>query len=167
MLGDGGRANFAVGDRSFSGRSAWKLNDAGDLVIALAAEDSNTTLLLVRPAAGMPEEEHYGVSPRPDMSTLRTMDDEAMSQHIQRFQLYGVMTSDDELPRVLTSMSNGQVALTEVSGEVIAGEVSAEASVLVTDTSDSPLTQVPVRLRFEALEGLDGFRFRSPEARLR
>lgn len=163
MLAGHGTATLTLGDRELTGRSAWKLNDAGDLVIALAARETNTTLLLVRPVLGMPEVGSYGTTPRPAMSTLRAMDDAALEAHARRFQLYGV-AAGDSLPTVITGFDGGEVVVTQAADGRLTGQVSGHVDTLPTARVGAS-QRVAVTLRFEAPKGLEAFRFRSPESR--
>jgi len=163
MLGGIGTAKLTIGDRELTGRSAWKVNEAGDLVIALAATGENTTVLLVRPVAGLPSPGQHRVTARPDTGALRAMDDAALLAHAARFQLYGVATGR-RLPTVLTGFEAGDVVLERVDDNVLAGSVSGLVKTLPTQRAGQGEV-LAVELAFEAAEGLEDFRFRSPESR--
>lgn len=163
MLTGRGTATLTVGDRELAGRSAWKVNSAGDLVIALAAGEENTTVLLVRPVLGMPEAGRYGTATRPTMAALRAMADGALESHARRFQLYGVVAGKS-LPTVLTGFDGGEVVVTQAEDGVLAGRVAGHSDALMTARAGEH-RRVPVTLTFEAPEGLEDFRFRSPESR--
>ncbi|MHA7816176.1 MAG: hypothetical protein ACX93N_06850 [Pseudohaliea sp.] len=163
MLGGPGTATLTIGDRELAGRSAWTLNSAGDLVIALAAREENTTVLLVRPVLGMPEAGRHGTATRPAMTALQAMDEAALEAHARRFQLYGV-AAGGMLPTVLTGFDGGEVVLTQAEDGLVAGRVSGHIDTLPT-AQPGNRRRVPVVLQFEAPEGLEAFRFRSPEAR--
>jgi hypothetical protein len=163
MLAGRGTATLTLGDRELSGATAWKVNSAGDLVIALAAREENTTVLLVRPVLGMPEAGRHGTATRPAMNALRAMDEAALEDHVRRFQLYGV-AAGDTLPTVLTGFDGGEVVLTQTDDGMVAGRISGHIDTLPTAQPGNH-RRIPVRLQFEAPEGLEDFRFRSPESR--
>ena len=164
MMSDAPTARFSLDGRDLQAVSAWKTNDAGDLVIVLSAVSENTSLVLTRPLNGPPEPGAHPTTPPVPVERLRAMDESARAAHSARFQLNGVATNT-RLPTVLTGFEDGAVTIDSVEGDTITGSVEGSVSALPTDGVTSPRT-IPVTLAFEAPRGLDGFRFRSTESRL-
>lgn len=164
VLNEAAPANVSIDGRSLDCRSAWKTNDAGDLVIALSAESENTTLFLVRPVNGRPDAGSYGVASKVSRKDLKAMSDAELAAHAGKFQLYGVVAGDP-LPTVVTGFQQGTVTIDQSTAGAISGSARGTVSVLPT-AELSAIGTSDVRISFEAVEGLDRFRFRSGESRV-
>jgi len=164
VLNEAARGNVSIDGRTLDCRSAWKVNDAGDLVIALSAETENTTLFLARPVNGRPEPGSYGVAPRMSKEGLRAMTEEELAAHAGKFQMYGVVAGDP-LPTVVTGFQQGTVTIEQSKTGAISGSARGTVSVLPTKEL-SDIRPGDVRISFEAFEGLDRLRFRSGESRV-
>ncbi len=157
-------ATLTLDGRALQAVSAWKTNEAGDLVIVISAREENTSVFLVRPVNGIPAPGAYDTTSKVDYRRLRGMSEDELADHTRRFQLYGVAT-DQVLPTVLTGIEQGTVTIRETEGDTLAGSVSGRVSALPTD-SLSDMRAMPVELTFRAEPGLDEFRFRSDESRV-
>ncbi len=164
MLGEAPSARFTLDGRDYEAVSAWKTNDAGDLVIVLSSVEENTSLFLSRPVNGLPDPGTYGGTAAAPFSTLRQMGEDALAAHTGKFQLNGVVTHG-RLPTVLTGFRDGTVTISAVSGDTISGSVTGTVSALPTETVSQPRA-IPVEMTFETPGGLEDFRFRSVESRL-
>lgn len=165
VLNTNAPAEVVVDDRALDSTSAWKINDSGDLVILLSAENENTSLFLVRPVSGMPEPGRYDVVPKVSSDRLRSMSAEELQDHARKFQLYGVIV-DGTLPTVVTGFQSGAVTIEQSGDGLIRGTARGTASILPTDEL-SAVGSSDVRVSFEAAEGLESFQFRSVESRLK
>ena len=92
------------------------------------------------------------------------MEEEALTAHMTKFQLSGVVTNTS-LPTVLTDFEAGEVTISQTDGDTIEGTVSGTVSALPT-AKISELQVIPVEISFQAPPGLENFRFRSDESRL-
>ncbi|WP_101069216.1 hypothetical protein [Roseovarius salinarum] len=164
MLSDTLTARFSLDGRELEAVSAWKTNDAGDLVIVLSAVEENTSLFLARPINGPPTPGDHGTAGHLPTDRLRAMDADALAARAARFQLNGVATNT-RLPTILTGFEDGTVTISAVDGDTITGSVSGTVAELATDEVSQPRA-IPVELTFEATRGLDDFRFRSVESRV-
>ncbi|MDR9366696.1 MAG: hypothetical protein RI575_15265 [Balneolaceae bacterium] len=168
LLRDSDLAEMGSGNIMFDGRevpasSAWKVNEAGDLVIVVTAKEENTTFFLVRPLNGRPDEGSFDVKNRPDGKMLRAMSGEELSQHSNHFQIYGLV-SGDQFPTVISGFESGNVMITSSEGASISGESTGSVSALDTNQPTGPET-VPLEMSFTSEKGLEDFQFRSPESR--
>lgn len=157
-------AEVVINGRTLDSTSVWKINDSGDLVILLSAENENTSLFLVRPISGMPDPGQYGVAPKVSSERLRSMSADELRDHARKFQLYGVIV-DGTLPTVVTGFRSGAVTIEQSGDGLIRGSARGTASILPTDEL-SAVASSDVQVSFEAIEGLDRFRFTSVESRL-
>lgn len=164
MIQDESNATLTLDGRALPAVSAWKTNEAGDLVIVISAREENTSVFLVRPVNGVPAPGAYDTTPKVEYRRLRGMSEDERAAHTRKFQLYGVAT-DQVLPTVLTGFEQGTVTIRDTGGDAIAGSVFGRVSALPT-AGLSEMGAVPVELTFSARPGLDEFRFRSDESRL-
>ncbi|MDZ7720488.1 MAG: hypothetical protein U5K72_16860 [Balneolaceae bacterium] len=169
MLRDGelsemGSGTIQFDDREISARSAWKVNDEGDLVIVVTAEDENTTFFLVRPLKGLPGVATFDVKNRPERSVLRSMSEEELAEHSNSFQMYGLV-SGEPFPTVITGFQSGSVTIENAGNDIIKGRTSGEVLALPTDQI-SEIEATPFEITFTSESGLEKFQFRSPEARV-
>jgi hypothetical protein len=168
LLRDSNLSDMGSGTISFDGRempasSAWKVNEAGDLVIVVTAEEENTTFFLVRPLNGTPAESTFDVTKRPEGEILRSMSAEELSEHSSHFQIYGLV-SGDPFPTVISGFESGNVTITGSGKESISGESRGTVSALATDQV-SETESVTIEISFRSDTGLEEFQFRSPESR--
>lgn len=165
IVRDTADARLMLGDRELAGVSAWKTNEAGDFVLVVSAKEENTSLFLVRPLNGKPQPGSYGTSPRLSFGELRAMNETDFDRYTGDFQIFGVVTQDVP-PTVITGFTEGTVKIQSAADGRLEGRVSGVVSALSTDKISSERAQ-PIEIRFRAEEGLENFRFRSNESRLR
>jgi len=169
MLRDGelknkGSGTIRIDDQELTARSSWKVNEAGDLVIVVTAEDQNTTFFLVRPLKGKPGETTFDVKNRPGGSTLRSMNKDELAQHSNYFQVFGLI-SENTFPTVISGFQSGYVTIESSGKEIISGHASGEVYALQTDQLSDNET-ISFEISFASKSGLENFQFRSPESRV-
>lgn len=158
-----GSGTIRYGDREIPATSAWKVNDAGDLVIVLSGKEDQSTFFLVRPLLGIPETGRYDAKNRPDNTELRAMGSDELLKHAGHFQVYGLM-SESGFPTVVSGFESGTVQIDQSQDGIITGR--SEGTVFALPTSDiSETMSVSIELDFNSESGLQEFRFRSPESR--
>lgn len=168
LLRDSNLAEMGSGSITFDGRevsasSAWKVNEAGDLVIVVTAKEENTTFFLVRPLNDRPGEGSFDVKNRPEGKMLRAMSGEELSQHSNHFQIYGLV-SGDQFPTVISGFESGSVTIKSSDNKSISGKTTGSVSALATDQPSDSET-VSLEISFSSEMGLEDFEFRSPESR--
>lgn len=163
-LKDMGSGTIKFGHRELPARSSWKVNEAGDLVIVVTAEDENSSFFLVRPLKGKPDEATFDVTNRPESSVLMSMNEEELAEHSNNFQLFGLV-AEDTFPTTISGFQSGSVTIDTAGDEIITGRVSGEVLALST-AQLSESRSISFEISFTSESGLENFRFRSPESRV-
>ncbi len=149
------------------GRSAWRVTGADDFALAITARapdgPERGLLVLMRPINGVPEAGEHGVAPRgPGSQSLEAMSAEALAERASKFQAFGTLETASAR-YVLTGFEAGSVTIT--SGDArVAGSVQARLQAVRVDTGRLA-EPIALEARFDAVEGLEDFSFRSPESR--